>query len=240
MNIFNISGRIIYEVPGSLVDADLSGADLSGADLRGQNLSNANLSNANLDHANLSGANLSNANLDHANLSGANLSRANLSYANLGSAALSRANLSYADLGSADLSGANLSGADLSGANLGSVDFSGALGLPVAAEFMREFKHSSSGITVYKRIGDTTFKIAEHWKIMPGAFLTEVVNTNRTDACGCGVNFGTRAYVEKYAPGEQLWECLIHWVDAWDVIVPYNQDGKARCARLQLIKRIDK
>jgi len=35
-----------------------------------------------------------------------------------------------------------------------------------------------------------------------------------------------------------LWECLILFEDAPDIVVPYNTDGKARCGRLQLIKKI--
>jgi len=30
------------------------------------------------------------------------------------------------------------------------------------------------------------------------------------------------------------------WEDLADVVVPYNTDGKARCARLQLIEPLEK
>jgi uncharacterized protein YjbI with pentapeptide repeats len=244
-------------LPGAdLAWADLSGANLSGANMPGANLSRANLSGANLSRANLSRANLSRvnlsmadlseANLPWANLSEANLSEANLSRADLSRANLSRVNLSMADLSGAylsraDLSGANLSGANLSGttlseANLSGANLSGTKGLQSATEFMRQFKTDALGVIVYRNIGDTTFNPNPEWKLSRGRFLTEVPNPLPTVLCGCGVNFATRNWCLANA-GDTLWRCRIRWEDLPDVVVPYNTDGKARCARLELIAK---
>ena len=149
---------------------------------------------------------------------GADLSRANLS----------RANLSWADLSWADLSGANLSGADLSWAK----------NLITAREFMANFKKDKDGYLVYKCIGNTNYNTPEHWKITAGSYLEEVVNQLPTLECACGVNFGTLEWCRENYPEADLWLCRIHWADLPDVTVPYGTDGKARCGRLQLIKKI--
>ena len=70
------------------------------------------------------------------------------------------------------------------------------------------------------------------------SFLEDVVNPVPVDNCGCGVNFGTRKWCEDNYNEADLWECLILFEDAPDIVVPYNTDGKARCGRLQLIKKL--
>ena len=145
-----------------------------------------------------------------------------------------RANLRSANLRSADLSGANLSGADLRSANL-----SGSEGLLSPREFMdANFQKDESGYIVFKGIGNTAYSLPDRWKIAPGEYLTEVVNTNRGDDCGCGVNFGTREWIENNYQRSTLWECRIKFEDACTIIVPFITTGKARCERLLLIKQL--
>jgi len=240
--------------------ANLSGADLSGADLRSVNLSLANFSGSNLSGANLSGVNLRLANLSGANLSGADLSGAILRGVNLRLANLSGVNLSGADLRSVNFNGANFSGADLSGADLRSVNFSGAnfsgadlsgadlrganfsesKGLLTNKEILQKyFKKSTDGYIVYKAIGNTTYNVNEKWVIEENSYIGEVVNQNRVDDCGCGVNFGTLEYVKSNYKKSEYWECLIKFDDLIDTTFPYNFDGKGRCARLKLVKKIE-
>ena len=159
---------------------------------------------------------------------------ADLRGADLGGADLREADLRGADLRGADLSWANLRGADLRGANL-----SGAMGLLDPAEWMAKFPATAEGYVVYKAVGYTSYGSPPHWTIEPGAYLTETVNPSRTDDCGCGVNFGTARFVwDNYPPaqGRNVWECLIEWRNLPGVVVPYNTDGKARCARLKLVR----
>ena len=166
-----------------------------------------------------------------ANLIGANLIGADLSGADLRGADLRRANLSRADLRRANLSGADLRDADLSGAK----------GLTNAVDFFdKNFAKSDNGYIVYKRLGGspTHYSPRPEWIIEEGAILEEVANPNRQDECGCGVNFGTLDYCKKNSTAADLWECLIEWKDLLGVVVPYNTDGKARCERLKLVKRI--
>ena len=219
---------------GDLRDADLSYANLSAANLSYANLSDANLRAANLSAANLRDADLINANLRAANLRAADLSYANLSYADLRAADLRDANLSAADLSAADLSAADLRAANLSDANL-----SGVMGLLDPVEWLKtNFETDAEGVIVYKRIGETEFDAPSHWAVEPGAYLTEVVNPTRTVECGCGVNFGTRDWCRWHYEMATLWRCRIEWWDLAGVVVPYNTDGKARCARLRLIEPV--
>ena len=135
----------------------------------------------------------------------------------------------------------NLSGADLSGANLSGADLSGAKGLLTAAEFLSQFESDELGIIVYKRIGagQTIKNPPEHWQIEAGKFLTETVNSTRTQECGCGVNFGNLEYCQKNHTKADLWKCRIRWIDLADVCVPYHTDRKARCASLELLELLE-
>jgi len=187
--------------------------------LIGKIFHSANLSYADLRSADLSSANLSSADLRSADLSSANLRSANLSYANLSSANLRSANLSYANLSSANLSSAKNIVNDYK-------------------KFLDNFKKTNEGLIVYKAIGNTSYPPNENWKIEEGGYLTENVNFNKTDLCGCGVNFGTLEFIKKEYPDSEIWECLIEFDDLVEVVIPYNTDGKARCGRLKLIKRI--
>ena len=201
--------------------ANLSGADLSGADLSGADLRRANLSGANLSGADLSGADLCGANLRRADLSGANLSGA--------------------DLRRANMSGANLSGANMSGANMSHANMSGADGLIRAVDFFeKSFQKLTEGYIVFKRIGigKTPNNPPARWTIEEGSIIEEVPNPDRCTECGCGVNFGTLDYCNKNSKDADLWECLLRFEDLADTVVPYMTDGKARCARLTLIKKI--
>ena len=159
---------------------------------------------------------------------------ADLRAAYLRGADLSGASLYGADLRYADFSGANLYGANLSGANL-----SGACGLLLASDWLnKNFKWDKSGLVVYKRIGTTPFAMPPYWKARKGESLEEVCNPNRTDACGCGVNFATLDWCMNHYTRGDLWKCRIRLRDLADVVVPYNTDGKARCSRLELIKKV--
>ena len=146
----------------------------------------------------------------------------------------------YKNLRGADLSDANLSDANLSGADLSDADLSDAKGLLNAAEFLSKFEADELGIIVYKRIGDaTSYAVASHWKIASGEFLTEVPNPNRQNDCGCGVNFATLEWCKHEYIFADLWKCRIRFIDLADVVVPFRTDGKARCARLELLEKIE-
>lgn len=196
-----------------LSDADLSEANLSGADLRYADLSRANLSRANLSGANLRYANLSRADLSRADLSGANLSEADLRYA--------------------DLSGANLRYADLSEANL-----SRAKELLSAIDYLKEhFEFTSDGIIAYKTFNGS-YNPPKKWVIQSGSIITENVNPNRTNLCGCGINVAPLDWVRSHYNGD-IWKVLIRWEWLAGVIVPYNTDGKIRCERVELVEIVE-
>ena len=192
--------------------------------------------------ANLSGANLSGTNLSGVKLSGVNLNLADMSGANLIGVNLSNANLIGVNLSNADLSGACLSGADLSGSNLSGADLSGVKNLLSSTQYMADnFEHDDLGWIVYKAIGETYFSAPANWKIEPGSYIKEVVNANRQDDCGCGVNFAKLIWIKKNMLYKEIdvWRCRIRWMDACGIVVPYNTDGKCRCEKLELLEIIE-
>ncbi len=205
--------------------ANLHEADLRGADLREADLSEADLRGADLSGANLSGANLRWADLHEADLRGADLSGANLS----------GANLRWADLSGADLSGANLSGANLSGANL-----SGAQGIfDPCAWLAANCKRVRGGIEAYKTFGLYN-QPPESWKQEPGAEISEVVNPNPTDDCGCGVNVATLDWVRRNNDEDlPIWKVLVKWEWMVGAVVPYGTDGKFRVPRAKLVEVVE-
>lgn len=174
------------------------------------------------------------ANLSGADLSGANLSGADLSYANL-----SYANLSYADLSYADLSGADLSYADLIGADLIGADLSYAKGLLSAIDFLKEhFEMTNEGFIAYKTFG-SEYNPPEKWVIQPGSVITENVNFDTTNTCGCGINVAPLKWVQNVYGGDDIWKVLIRFEWLAGVCVPYNSDGKIRCERVQLLEIVE-
>ena len=169
------------------------------------------------------------ANLREANLSWANLSGANLRKANLSEADLSCANLIGADLSGADLSGANLNWADLSRA-----DLSGAGGLLHATNFMEaHFERNHDGYIAYKTFGGT-YAAPAAWKIEPGATIEEVVNFDRCNDCGSGINVAPLEWVKENYKGA-IWKVLIRWEWLCGVCVPYMSNGKIRCEKVELL-----
>jgi len=235
-----------------LSEADLRNADFRSVDLRRADLRNAILSGANLTEANLVGANLRNAILSGIVLSRANLRNADLSWANLEDANLRNTDLSDANLTWADFSDANLTWADLSGASLRNTDLSnailsntilrntnlsGAKGLLNPIDYLLStFARTDEGLIVYKTFG-MLFQPDSKWQIEEGSIIEEECHSDRTLDCACGVNFATLEWLVRHKVST-VWECLIKWEWLSGVVVPYNTDGKCRCARLQLVKEI--
>jgi len=115
-------------------------------------------------------------------------------------------------------------------------------GLISSAEYLKKhFVFCEKGVVVYKKFG-MYYSAPVSWKIAPNEFIEENVNPNKTELCASGVNFATKQWfnvnADAYNKNIPLWECLIHWIDLADVVVPFNTDGKCRCARLQLIKTV--
>lgn len=222
------------------VCADLKSVDLSGADLGHVNLSGADLRSVNLHGVNLSRVNLFQTNLRSANLSsaylrGACLNTDNLHYANLSDTNLEFASLEYTDLRYTNLRGANLLGANLKGADLKGSNLSGAKGVLSAIDYMKvNFERVDDGYIVYKTFGEQ-YTSPENWVIRPKAVLTENVNFDRTENCGCGINVAPLEWVRENCDGE-VWRCLIRWEWLCGVCVPYCTDGKIRCERVELLE----
>lgn len=173
--------------------------------------------------------------------------KANLSGADLSGADLIGADLSTAYLIGADLSGATLYSANLSGANLSGAILNDATGLLNPIDYLAEkFERTEDGYVVYKVFNGCyepplKWKVEPpaKWKIEPGEIITEEVNFCRTNECGCGINAAPLEWVKREYPGKDIYKLLIKWEWLAGVVVPYNTDGKIRCARAQIIGRAE-
>ena len=144
-------------------------------------------------------------------------------------------NLCGANLRGAALGGAYLSGAYLSEADLRGADLSGSEGIPTAETFLERFKRDSYGVIVY-RVQKGEYTCPDNWSFEPGSVLTETPNPYRTVECGCGVSFATKEWCQKTYPNQAIYRCRIRWEWMWDVVVPFVTDGKARCAKLEILE----
>ena len=143
------------------------------------------------------------------------------------------------NLSGADLSYANLSGADLRRANLSGADLSGADGSLSAIDFLKEhFEMTDEGFIAYKTFGDE-YNPPEKWVIQSGSIITENVNFDRTNTCGCGINVAPLEWVKHNYDGN-IWKVLIRFEWLAGVCVPYHSDGKIRCERVQLVEKVER
>ena len=144
-----------------------------------------------------------------------------------------------ANLSGINLSGINLSGADLSGANIEGVNLSGAKNLLSPINYLKEnFERTDEGYIVYKCFNNM-YSAPDKWDISIGSVIEEEVNPNRTTTCGCGINVAPLDWVRNEYPYRQVYKLLIRWEWLSGVVVPYNTDGKIRCARAEIIERVD-
>ena len=127
--------------------------------------------------------------------------------------------------------------------NGGGMDLS-TVPLASSKDFMKKFKRTDEGYIVYKAFGyNTPYGEINRWgKIYAGRVITETVNYHRDVECGCGVNFATLEWINRciISEGTNIYECLLAYEDACDICVPFNTDGKARCGRLKLLRKVDK
>ena len=223
-----------------LSDMKMPYANLQNMDFRGAILQYTQLNNANLQYTNFTGADLQCADLSNADLSYADLSYANLGNAQLIGANLSNANLTGANLNYAHLKDADLSGANLKDANLKDADLSGVKGVFSQIDFLaKNFERTTDGYIAYKTFG-SFFNIPARWKITPGNMIEEVVNYDRTNSCGSGINVATLTWVKEHTKSSCIWKVLIRWEWLSGVCVPYNSDGKIRCEKIKLIEQVNR
>ena len=143
-----------------------------------------------------------------------------------------------ADLCGADLSCADLGCADLRDAYLSCANLSGATGLLNPIDYLAEkFERTEDGYVVYK-IFNGCYEPPAKWNVNPGEIITEEVNFCRTNNCGCGINVAPLEWVKREYPRKDIYKLLIKWEWLVGVVVPYNTDGKIRCARAQIIGKV--
>lgn len=177
--------------------------------------------------------------IEYADLHCANLEGANLSSASLWNADMEDTDLCGANLSGANLSGANLQAANLFCANMEGVSLSGAKNLLSPISYLKKnFKRTDEGYIVYKCFNNM-YSAPDKWDISIGSVIEEEVNPNRTTICGCGINVAPLDWVRNEYPHMQVYKLLIRWEWLAGVVVPYNTDGKIRCARAEIIERVN-
>ena len=99
------------------------------------------------------------------------------------------------------------------------------------------FERTADGYIVYKCF-NSSYKAPQKWKIESGEVIEEEVNSNRTNSCGCGINVAPLEWVKREYPGRKIYKLLIKWEWLLGVVVPYNTDGKIRCAKAIIIDEV--
>lgn len=120
-------------------------------------------------------------------------------------------------------------------ANLSCTNLSGAKNLISAINYMEaHFERTGDGYIAYKTFNGS-YVAPDRWKIETGSVIDEVVNQNRTDMCGSGINVAPLNWVRRKYWNQTIWKVLIRWEWLPGVCVPYNTDGKIRCERVELL-----
>lgn len=171
--------------------------------------------------------------------------RARFNYTSLRNCRFLYCTLEEASLFRCDLYSASFFASDLTEcvieSDVSHTDMSCVKGILSSSDWMKaNLQKIEEGYVVYKAVGNTTFDPPKSWVVGKGCVLEEVVNPCRNEACGCGVNFGTARWVWSNYAYSHYWKCLIRWEDLPDVVIPYNTDGKGRCARLYLLEQISR
>ena len=134
---------------------------------------------------------------------------------------------------------ADLSRADLRWANLRWANLSGAEGLLSTVNFLEaHFERTEAGYIAYKTFG-STYVPPDSWKIEAGSAISENVNFDRCNDCGCGINVAPLEWVKGNYPHDTIWKVLIRWEWLCGVCVPYHSDGKIRCERVELLETVN-
>ena len=222
--------------------------DLSDKDLRDFDLSNCYLMNCDLSHSDLSGINIRGAFFSGSNLSRSRLVKCTLSCCDFTGADLSECDFSHSDLRGSDLNGCNLYGCRfkncdlrcclLRDSDLSKVDFSGCIGLISQADFLAEnFEQTADGYIAYKTFG-CEYAPPARWEISPGSVISEVVNFDRTQPWGCGINVSAHKESVFCTSRDVIWKVLIRWEWLPGVCVPFNSSGNIRCEKVELIEEV--
>lgn len=130
--------------------------------------------------------------------------------------------------------------------------FSGSKGLISSIDYLEKtFKKTEQGYITYKKFGQF-YDTPNYWDIREGSVLNEVINSNRFEDCGAGINVSTLNWLDEHLlfaatlygfsakDKTDIWEVLIPFEWLSGVCVPYNTDGKIRCERVKLIKELTK
>lgn len=128
--------------------------------------------------------------------------------------------------------------------NLSETNFSGSTGLLDPISYIYEnFEENDFGIIVYKVFGLHHDPNPE-WVIKEDSIIIENVNPDRTCNYTCGINVGSKKWLSSSNDyinmngQKDVWKCFIR--NEWfpGIVVPYENDGQIRTARLQLYKKL--
>lgn len=217
--------------------------DLSGAFFRNATLSHAVFDDVKASRAFFDGARLDYARFVDTEVQGASFGGATLYHTELTVVYVSRATTFI---------GANMRQVKLNGI-VGALNTSGMQGLLDPWVWLTgnfKFDPSLGGFLVFKAHGVGTpshESTPETWVFEENKSLREVADGDAFNPCGAGVNFGTARYVwEKFGkfPHDcktlDFWVCLLDMEGLAGLVVPYDNDGKARTTHLRLLHKISR
>jgi len=216
-------------------DVDFYKSNLAGSNFRRSDISGTRFNNCHLANVSFRSAQLAACSFIGSALTKATFTLASLEGVSFTDAILDGSHFTKSALLCCDFRGADLCGTTLVSALISECDFSGARSMPNAIDYLKEnFEFTSEGMIAYKTFGDE-FNPNLNWDIKEGAVISENVNWNRFNDCGCGINVAPYSWVSCHYSGK-IWKILIRWEWLSGVVVPYDTNGKIRCERAEIVE----
>jgi hypothetical protein len=129
--------------------------------------------------------------------------------------------------------------------------YENCIGIDNTSEFLKTLERDELGFICYKRQGrkrndnaavsrfETAYISPAYWNYVPGSFLEENVDNDRTEQCSYGINVGDFVFCMKHYPSAPLWKCRIRYEDILSMVIPHDTDGKFRAGRLELLEIVN-
>lgn len=230
----------------------LKGTEIKEGWLLGLNLNRAILENVYLNESEIrncsfEGAIIKNCSFVKSNIWSTSFKRSKISKTNFTDADIDTNSFDCAEIKECDFTNSIWNRCSFTQSN-----FSGSKGLISSIDYLEKtFKKTEQGYITYKKFGQF-YDTPNYWDIREGSILNEVINSNRFEDCGAGINVSTLNWLDEHLlfaatlfgfsakDKTDIWEVLIPFEWLSGVCVPYNTDGKIRCERVKLIKELTK
>lgn len=232
----------------TLINIDLSKKRIENLDLTDAIFKNVDFNDSFIINTNLSYSMMKNCSFSSSVIDGTLFKGAEIDNVNFLNASLAASNFDFIRTREIDFTNTEFSHCSFISSQL-----SNTKGLINSIDYLnKNFEKTKEGYIAYK-LFEFQYKIPEYWDIKENGILNEVVDANRFDTCSYGINVATLEWIEEnlisfnnlykiFSNNEEtnIWKVLIPFEWLSGVCVPYNTDGKIRCERVKLLRKITK